>query len=423
MSERRGSDAYLPRSAWALVVALVCAGGGRLGLAQTPPAQNPPGGTTSSDTPEKEKTKQPGAGNASGPNEFHLDLTAGARSNSNAFFDPVDGSPQHDYVGTLVADLSVRRSSPRTAWNMDYIPVVNHYQTFSELDSTSHALNFAGRYRMGSRGGLNLQEHFTLSNDPVVVSAPQEGDAPILTNTSRVLRNRAEVKYDHEMSRTSHFNIGATHILNRYADGEFQDSDGVLGQMAFDFALGRQDSLGVTVSGGRLQFDQEGISDVTSSGAALNWSHATERSRLELSGGATVADQNERETFFSGSASYHQRLGRSAEVGGGWRRSLTADIGNDGAAVGDRIFATISGRVGRHVALLGSADYGTRESAAGANPVNLDLWGGSFRATFSMGPRWGLVAGANVRRQETVEPSVGAQNVNNYWLGVSCRAF
>src|SRR5262245_25581882 len=164
-----------PRSAWALVVALVCAGGAGLSLAQTPPPhnpqtppQNPPGGTRP-DLPQGERPGHLGERGAPTPNEFHLDITAGARSSSNAFFDSEDGTPQQDYVGTLVGDLSVRRTSPRTAWSMDYIPVVNRYQTFEELDSTSHSFNFAGRSRLGARGGLGLQEPYTMPNGPVVV--------------------------------------------------------------------------------------------------------------------------------------------------------------------------------------------------------------------------------------------------------------
>ncbi len=428
MIEPQDAKACLPRSAWALIVALVYAGGAGMDLAQTPPPpqntpQTPPGGSR----PDLPPSDEPGHRFGDGlppANEFHLDLSLGARSNSNAFFDPADGTPQHDYVGTLVADFSGQRSSPRTAWRLNYVPVVNRYQTFEELNSTSHGFNFAGRYRLGPRAGLNLQEHFTLSNDPIVVSAPQEGDQPLLTtSTSRVLRNRAEIKFDREMSRSTRFNIGATHIFNRYDDEAFQDSDGILALMGLDFAVGRHATLGVQVSGGRLQFEEEGVSDVTSETAALSWSHATERSRTEVSGGATMADQVERETFFSGSASAYRRFGHSGEVGGGVRRSLTADIGNNGAAVGDRVFLSIAGRAGQHVSLMASADYGRRESAAGADAVNLDLWGGTFRATFSMGQRWGFIAGANIRRQETVEPVIGTQNVNNYYLGITCRTF
>ena len=431
MIEQRESPPFSPRSAWALVAALICAGGAGISLAQTPPTQNPPQ-TPPQSPPGGARPDLPGeepdhVGDGSGippANQFHLDITAGARSNSNAFFDPEDGTPQQDYVGTLVGDLSVRRTSPRTAWSMDYIPVVSRYQTFEELDSTSHAFNFAGRYRMGARGGLNLQEHFTLSNDPIVVSAPQEGDSPILTtSTSRVTRNRVEAKFDRELSRRTRFNVGATHILNRYADETFQDSDGLLGMTGLDWLVGRHDTVGVMVSGGRLQFDEEGVPDVTSESAAVTWGHAGERSRAEISAGATAADQTERETFFSGSASYYHRIGRSGEFGGGWRRSLAADIGNNGAAVGDRFFASISGRAGQHVSMMVSGDYGTRESAAGAEPVNLNLWGAAFRTTISMGLRWALVAGANVRRQETVAPVIGTQNVNNYYLGITCRAF
>lgn len=432
MIEAHDPKPSLPRSAWALIVALVCAGGAGLGLAQTPPSENPqnprspnPPGGTRPDLPPSGGDLHLGEGNTAAPaNQFHLDISAGARSNSNAFFDPVDGTPQQDYVGTLVADFSAIRSSPRTAWRMNYVPVVNRYQTFEELDSVSHNFNYAGRYRLGARGGLNINEHFTLSNDPIVVATPQEGDAPLLTtNTSRVTRNRAEVKFDREMSRKTRFNIGATHIFNRYEDENFDDSDGVLGVAGLDFLVGRFDTVGVVVSGGRLQFEEEGVPDVTSESAALNWGHATERSRTELSGGATVADQNTRDTFFSGSASFYRRFGRSGEVGGGVRRSLTADIGNNGAAVGDRVFASIAGRAGEHVSLMASADYGRREAAAGADPVNLDLWGGTFRATISMGQRWSLVGGANIRRQETIEPTIGEQNVNNYYLGITCRAF
>ena len=142
----------LPRSAWALLVALVCAGGAGLTLAQTPTPQNspqnPPGGARS-DLPDTDQPHRFGEGTPP-PNQFHLDLTAGARSNSNAFFDPTDGSPQQDYVGTFLADFSVQRSSPRTSWSLHYVPLISHYQTFQELDSTNHAFNFAGNYRLGS---------------------------------------------------------------------------------------------------------------------------------------------------------------------------------------------------------------------------------------------------------------------------------
>ncbi|HEU5182751.1 MAG TPA: hypothetical protein VFW45_18330 [Candidatus Polarisedimenticolia bacterium] len=410
----------LPRSGWALIVALACASGTGASLAQTPPPQKPPGGT-SPDLPIREGSSVRNE-DAPTPNQFHLDFNAGARSSSNVFFDPDDGSPQQDYIGTLVMDLSATRTSPRTAWTMAYVPVLNHYQTYDQLDSTSHAFNYTGRYRLGVRGGLNLQEHFTLSNDPIIVSTPQEGDSPILANNQRVTRNRAEINMDRELSRRTRFNIGATHILNRYEDENFQDSDGLLGLIGLDFAVRREDTLGMSLSGGRLQFEDD-VPDVTSESAALNWSHVQDRSRVELSGGATVAKQTETDSFFSGSAALYRRFGRNAEFGGGWRRSLTADVGNNGTSVGDRVFMTISGDAGRHLTLMASADYGRRESVAGASEVNLDLWGGSFRARVSMGQRWGLVTGANYRRQETVQPDIGSQTVNNYYLGITCRAF
>src|SRR5436309_4565025 len=188
-----------------------------------------------------------------GPNQFHLTATAGERANTNAFFE--EGTPQGDYVSTFQLDLAARRQSPRTNWSLDYRPLLNHYLNFSELDSSSHALDAAANYTLTPRSRLALRELFSVSRDPVLVASPQTGDSPLLNNTFRRSRSSADIGFTRDMSRSISLVAGAQYGLNRFEDPNATDADAYAARLGLAGKVGRADTVTGTYSPGRLHLE------------------------------------------------------------------------------------------------------------------------------------------------------------------------
>ena len=406
-----------------------------------------------------------------GPDEFHLTATVGERTNSNVFF--AAGEPQGDYISTLVLALSVRRHSPRTAWSLDYRPILSHYLDFSELDSFSQAFDGAANYRLSERAKLTIRETFTLSRDPIIVAVPQAGDSPILTNTQKRWRNLSGLDFTQDLSPSLSWLGGVQYYANRFDDPNSVDNNGLIGTLSMSGLVGKEDTLTGLYSPGFVSFySSEPTFDADPCATALpdevvaqtisrtqgstahqfgiGWTHADARAwETELAVGSTLVDQQVRdytrtvvcqpgqiqsETTEENDRGGNQRLfvGRAGlrraflrvDLDGGYQRRLTADTGADTVTVGDSLYANLNGRIGRNFTYGIGLDYSTRKSLGGATTaVDIASEGVALRGGYAINEWISLTALANFREQRNSGVAADTQTIENYFLGVAFRVF
>ena len=383
-------------------------------------------------------------------NDFHALATLGERWNSNVHFEPEDGSPESDYIGTLQLQLLTHRHSDRTSWGLNYRPLFSHYHENSDLDSLSHVFDADASYKLARRSTLTLQERFSQSEDPLIVTAPPEsGDAAILTDTERRSRNLTGLDIDMDLSRSVALSVGALYGGNWFENPRATDSDFYVGRIGLSGKLGREDSLSGSYAYSVLNLDPpeptftvppipgEVVTqnvDTTSNELGLGWTHSVTRWASDIYLGSSLADQHlldynatgliddrhVTERLFTGRASLRRSF-RHVALDSGVQRRLTADTGANIATVGDSAYLTIAGNAGRRTTYTLTLDAGNRKSIGGISENTLDYAGATFRFGYAFSQWCGLLAIAQGREQTIHRATDERQDVESYFLGLTFK--
>ena len=359
------------------------------------------------------------------PDRFDLSLALGERSTSNPAFQPDNQSPDGDYVSDLRADLAGARKTQRTDWSLHYRPFYTRYRVNDQFDTSNHALDWDGSYRLSRLTNLKLLERFSYSRDPIQVASPETGDSPVLTRQTKRWRNAADAGVDLGLSRSVSFLMGAFARVDRYQDPGLADTNTYTGRVGVLDHLGRQDRLATTYSYSRFLLNSDAASDVSSHGLDVEWSHgAPGRTELGLSVGlAEVFQSGARQNRFTGGASFHRPF-RHADFVTGYRRSLSADTGVASVTLAQNAYAGFSGGLGRRVTLGLVADYGTRKSAlTEGTDVDLSYAGGTVRGSVTLNERFSLTGEASRRRQNDAVGVGSDVTADIYFLGLAFKIF
>ena len=364
------------------------------------------------------------AGSTHGDFKFSLGVGGGYTSNATLRSDGEGSSG--DSIANLRADLSERKTSPRTDWSAAYDSYYTSYGTNDQFDSLNHSLNFDGRYLVTSRSHLNLFEHFFYSRNPlqIATTAPTT-ETVILTQQTHRWRSISDVAFDTSLSRSLSLLTGVTSRIERIDLNPSVDTDTYSGRLGIQKQLGKKDSIASSYSYSRFDFHDETVPNSEANGVDVSWSHGPPAGAgCTVSAGVSkvTREGNSQNLVVAGATLHHpfRRLDFISE----YRRSLAADIGVATLTVAQNANAGLSGTVGRSASLGAFAEYGTRDSVldTGAQQA-LRYTGGGLRGSIALNPRLSLSGEARRRKQVGLEGAVEDLTVDTFFMSLVLQVF
>lgn len=364
------------------------------------------------------------AGSTHGDFKFTLGLGGGYTSNAGLRSEGEGSSG--DSITNLRADLSERKTSPRTDWSASYDSFYTSYGTNDQFDSLNHALNFDGRYLVTSRSHLNLFEHFFYSRNPLqIATAAPTTEAVILTQQTHRWRSVSDVAFDTSLSRTLTLLTGAASRIERIDLEPSVDTDTYSGRLGIQKQLGKKDSIATSYGYSRFDFHDEAIPNSQANGVDVTWSHgAPAGPGCTLSAGLSkVTRESASQSLVVAAASLHHPF-RRLDFISDYRRSLSADIGVATLTVAQNADAGLSGTLGRSASLGLFAEYGTRDSVLDTGDrQSLRYTGGAIRGSIALNPRLNLSGEARRRKQVGLEGAVEDLTVDTFFMNLVFQVF